>query len=81
MTLSEPTLAPPMAPSTVDMAQIFTAHAQQLEGGLVGPQQVAVGADGQQGLAQAAHVIGAGMEAQQALVGKLGFKETFFDDS
>ena len=27
MTLTEPTLAPPMAPSTVDMAQIFAAHA------------------------------------------------------
>ena len=27
MTLNEPTLAPPMAPSTVDMAQIFAAHA------------------------------------------------------
>ena len=29
MTLSEPTLAPPMAPSTVDMAQIFAAHAER----------------------------------------------------
>ena len=29
MTLSEPTLAPPMALSTVDMAQIFAAHAER----------------------------------------------------
>jgi len=28
MTLTEPTLAPPMAPSTVDIAQIFAAHAK-----------------------------------------------------
>ncbi len=27
MTLTEPTLTPPMAPSTVDMGQIFAAHA------------------------------------------------------
>lgn len=26
MTLNEPTLAPPMAPPTVDMARIFAAH-------------------------------------------------------
>ena len=26
MNLTEPTLAPPMAPPTVDMAQIFAAH-------------------------------------------------------
>ena len=29
MTLTEPTLTPPMAPSTVDMAQIFAAHAER----------------------------------------------------
>jgi len=29
MNLTEPTLAPPMAPSTVDMAQIFAAHAER----------------------------------------------------
>ena len=29
MTLSEPTLTPPMAPSTVDMTQIFAAHAER----------------------------------------------------
>ena len=29
MTLTEPTLAPPLAPSTVDMAQIFAAHAER----------------------------------------------------
>jgi hypothetical protein len=29
MTLTEPTLAPPMAPSTVDMGQIFAAHAER----------------------------------------------------
>ena len=29
MTLTEPTLAPPMAPSTVDMAQIFASHAER----------------------------------------------------
>ena len=29
MNLIEPTLAPPMAPSTVDMAQIFAAHAER----------------------------------------------------
>ena len=29
MTLTEPTLAPPMAPPTVDMAQIFAAHAER----------------------------------------------------
>jgi hypothetical protein len=28
MNMTEPTLAPPMAPSTVDMAQIFAAHAE-----------------------------------------------------
>ena len=27
MNMTEPTLTPPMAPSTVDMAQIFAAHA------------------------------------------------------
>ena len=27
--MTEPTLAPPMAPSTVDMAQIFAAHAER----------------------------------------------------
>ena len=30
MTLTEPTLAPPLAPSTVDMAQIFAAHAERI---------------------------------------------------
>jgi hypothetical protein len=29
MNLTEPTLAPPMAPPTVDMAQIFAAHAER----------------------------------------------------
>jgi hypothetical protein len=29
MNLTEPTLAPPMAPSTVDMAQIYAAHAER----------------------------------------------------
>ena len=29
MTLTEPTLAPPIAPSTVDMTQIFAAHAER----------------------------------------------------
>jgi hypothetical protein len=29
MNLTEPTLAPPMAPSTVDVAQIFAAHAER----------------------------------------------------
>jgi hypothetical protein len=29
MTLTEPTLAPPMPPSTVDMPQIFAAHAER----------------------------------------------------
>ena len=29
MTLTEPTFTPPMAPSTVDMTQIFAAHAER----------------------------------------------------
>lgn len=29
MTLTEPTLTPPMTPSSVDMAQIFAAHAER----------------------------------------------------
>ena len=29
MNLTEPTLTPPMAPPTVDMAQIFAAHAER----------------------------------------------------
>ncbi len=29
MNLTEPTLAPPTAPPTVDMAQIFAAHAER----------------------------------------------------
>jgi hypothetical protein len=29
MTLTEPTLAPPMSPSTVDMAHIIAAHAER----------------------------------------------------
>ena len=39
MTLTEPTLAPPMAPSTVDMAQIF---AEQILFQFLGVYQVAV---------------------------------------
>ena len=29
MNLTEPTLTPPMAPSTIDMAQLFAAHAKR----------------------------------------------------
>ncbi|PLL09989.1 hypothetical protein C0V75_22585, partial [Tabrizicola sp. TH137] len=29
MSLTEPTLAPPMAPPTVDLAQIFAAHTER----------------------------------------------------
>ena len=29
MNLTEPTLAPPMPPSTINMAQIFEAHAER----------------------------------------------------
>ena len=30
MNLTEPTLAPPMPPSTINMAQIFEAHAERV---------------------------------------------------
>ena len=61
--------------------QIFTTQTEEFEGGLVGADQITVGADGQQRFAQTTHVVGTGMKTQQALVGEFGFEETLFDDT